>query len=123
MTYATPQTVAVPNNYPLDLSKTVNLSMYASPVTLNSTVSVTVKRNGTAVQDAHVELSSAATGAANATSVYVWGDTDSNGKVSLIVPQGIGYTIRATDARGSTTSLTSQTFSASTASATLTITP
>ena len=47
MTYAAPQTnVAVPNNYPTDLSKTVNLLMYASPVTANSTVTVTVKRTG-----------------------------------------------------------------------------
>ncbi|HWB21715.1 MAG TPA: hypothetical protein VG652_02375 [Gaiellaceae bacterium] len=123
MTYAAPQSVAVPNNYPVDLTKTVNLIMYASPVTSNCTVTVTVKRNGTAVQDAHVELSSTATGAAKAPSVYVWGDTDSTGKVSLIVPQGGGFTIRATDARGSTASSSGQTFSSSTASATLTITP
>ena len=45
------------------------------------------------------------------------------GKASLVVPQGTGFTIRATDARGSTASLTAQTFSSSTASATLTITP
>jgi hypothetical protein len=125
MTYAAPQTsVAVPNNYPLDLSKTVNLLMYANPVTTNSTVTVTVKRNGANVQDAHVELSSQATGNSKAPIVYVWGDTNSSGWVSLIVPQGGGYTIQATDARGSTVATTStQSFSASTGSATLTITP
>jgi hypothetical protein len=123
MSYAVPQTVAVPNNYPVDLSKTVNLSMYANPITSNTTVTVTVKRNGTTVQDAHVELSSILTGFQYASNVYVWGDTDSSGKVSLIVPRGSGFTIRATDARGSTVSVGPQAFTTSTASATLTLTP
>ncbi len=124
MTYSVPQTsVAVPNNYPTDLAKTVNLLMYANPVTSNTTLTVTVKRGGSNVQDAHVEVSSTSTGAANAPSVYVWGDTNYWGQVSLIVPQGRGYTVQATDARGSTASLTNQTFSSSTSSSTVTITP
>lgn len=124
MTYSVPQTsVAVPNNYPVDLTKAVNLVMYANPVTSNTTLTVTVKRGSSNVQDAHVEVSSTATGAANAPSVYVWGDTNSSGQVSVIVPRGGNYTIRATDARGSTASLTNQTFSTSTATATLAITP
>jgi len=124
MTYAVPQTtVAVPNNYPTDLSKTVNLVMYANPVTSNTTLTVTVKRGSSNIQDAHVEVSSTATGVANAPAVYVWGDTNSSGQVSLIIPRGGGFTIKATDARGSTASLTNQSYSTSTASATLTITP
>ena len=124
MTYSVPQSsVSVPNNYPTDLTKTVNLVMYANPVTSNTTLTVTVKRGSSSVQDAHVEVSSTSTGVSNAPSVYVWGDTNSSGQVSLIVPRGSNYTIRATDARGSTASLTNQTFSASTASATVTITP
>jgi hypothetical protein len=124
MTYANPQTsVAVPNNYPTDLSKTVKLIMYANPVTSNATVTVTVKRGSSKVQNAHVEISSSATGVTNAPSVYVWGDTNSSGQVVLIVPRGSGYTITATDARDSTASLTGQTFSSSTASPSLTISP
>ena len=124
MTYSAPQTsVPVPNNYPVDLSKTVNLVMYANPVTSNTTLTVTVNRGGSAVQDAHVEVSSTSTGAANAPSVYVWGDTNSYGQVSLIVPRGSNYTIKATDARGSTASLTNQSFASSTTTATVTITP
>ena len=124
MTYAVPQTtVAVPNNYPGDLTKTVNLIMYANPVTTNTTLTVTVKRGSSTIQDAHVEVSSTSTGVTNAPSVYVWGDTNSSGQVSLIIPRGGGFTIRATDARGSTASLTNQSYSTSTASATLTVTP
>jgi prepilin-type N-terminal cleavage/methylation domain-containing protein len=124
MTYAVPQTtVAVPNNYPSDLTKTVKLLMYANPVTSNTTVTVTVKRGASNVQNAHVELSSTATGVANAPSVYVWGNTNSSGQVALIVPRGSAFTIKATDARNSTASLTGQSFAASTATATLTITP
>jgi len=126
MTYAVPQTsVPVPNNYPSDLTKTIKLVMYANPVTTNSntTLTVTVKRGSSNVQNAHVEVYSTSTGIANAPSVYVWGNTNSSGQVQLIVPRGANFTIKATDARNSTASLTNQTFSASTASPTLTITP
>jgi len=124
MTYAVPQTaVGVPNNYPTDLTKTVKLIMYANPVTSNTTLTVTVTRGGKSVQNAHVEVSSTATGAANAPSVYVWGNTNSSGQVALIVPAGSGYTVKATDARGSTGSLTSQTYASGSKSASVTITP
>jgi len=124
MTYAVPQTsVSVPNNYPSDLTKTVKLVMYASPVTSNTTLTVTVKRGSSAIQNAHVEVYSTNTGVTNAPSVYVWGNTNSSGQVALIVPRGANFTIKATDARNSTASLTSQSFSSSTASATVTVTP
>lgn len=124
MTYSTPQSsVAVPSNYPTVLTKTVNLVMYASPCTSNTTLTVTVKRGGSNVQDAHVEVYSSSTGVANGGNVYVWGDTNSSGQVSLIVPRGSNFTIKATDARGSTASLTSQSFASATTSATVTITP
>jgi len=126
MTYANPQlTVAVPNNYPTDLTKTVKLIMYANPVTSNTTLTVTVKRGASNVQNAHVEVSSAATGVANAPSVYLWGNTNSSGQAVFIIPKGTGFTIKATDARASTASLTAQNFSAagSTSTATVTITP
>jgi hypothetical protein len=131
MTYAVPQTVAVPNNYPTDLTKTINLVMNSAPVTSssNTTLTVTVKRGASALQDAHVEVSSAATGVANAPSVYVWGNTagsPSTGQVTLIVPRNpsgtYSYTIKATDARGSTGSVT-QSLTTATTSATVTITP
>jgi prepilin-type N-terminal cleavage/methylation domain-containing protein len=128
MTYATPQaSVTVPSNYPTSLTQTVNLVMGASPCPTNTTVTVTVKRGTTAVQDAHVEISSTATGQSTAPSVYVWGDTSSSGTVSLIVPRNpstsYSYTIRATDARGSTYTATNQSFTSSSGTATLTITP
>jgi hypothetical protein len=124
MTYSVPQlSVAAPNNYPTDLTKTVNLNMYANPVTTNTTVTVTVKRGASNLQDAHVEISSSATGVANAPSVYLWGDTNSSGQVVFIVPRGSGFTIKATDARASTVSLTGQSYAAATATATLTVTP
>jgi len=123
MTYAVPQTLAVPNNYPTDLTKTVKLSMYANPVTSNTTLTVTVTRSGSDVDNAHVSVASTATGVTNAPSVYLWGDTNSQGQASFIVPRGSGYTITATDARGSTASLTNQSYSSSTGSASLAITP
>jgi prepilin-type N-terminal cleavage/methylation domain-containing protein len=126
MTYATPQTVAVPSNYPTTLTQTVNLVMGASPCTSNTTLTVTVKRGSSTVQGAHVEVYSTATGQTNAPSVWLWGDTNSSGQVSLIIPtntSGKSYTIKATDARGSTYTATSQSFTSSTGSATLTITP
>ena len=124
MTYAVPQTtVAVPNNYPTDLTKTVKLVMYANPVTTNCTLTVTVKRGSSNVQNAHVEVSSTATGSANAPSVYLWGNTNSSGQATFIIPRGSAYTVKATDARGSTASLTNQTYSSSTGTATVTITP
>jgi type II secretory pathway pseudopilin PulG len=124
MTYAVPQTtVAVPTNYPTVLTKTVKLTMYPNPQTTNTTLTITVKRGSTAVQNAHVEVSSTATGQTNAPSVYLWGNTDSTGKVTLIVPRGNGFTLKATDARGSSASIANQNYSSSTGSATLTITP
>jgi hypothetical protein len=123
MTYAVPQTVGVPNNYPSDLTKTVNLIMYSAPVTSNCTLTVTVKRSGSALQNAHVEVSSTSTGNSKAPSVYLWGNTNSSGQVSLIIPQGSNYTVKATDARSSTGSLTGQSYSSSTGTATVTITP
>jgi len=126
MTYANPQlTVSVPNNYPTDLTKTVKLIMYANPVTSNTTLTVTVKRGASNVQNAHVEVSSAATTVANAPSVYLWGNTNSSGQAVFIIPKGKAFTIKATDARASTASLTNQDFSAagSTSTATVTITP
>ena len=126
MTYANPQlSVAVPNNYPIDLTKTVKLIMYANPVTSNTTLTVTVKRGGSNVQNAHVEVSSSATGVANAPSVYLWGNTSSSGTAAFIIPKGADFTIKATDARGSTASITNQSFAAagSTSTATVTITP
>jgi prepilin-type N-terminal cleavage/methylation domain-containing protein len=124
MTYAVPQTtVAVPTNYPTVLTKTVKLTMYPNPQTSNTTLTITVKRGSTAIQNAHVEVSSTATGQTNAPSVYLWGNTNSSGQVSLIVPRGNGFTLKATDARGSTVSLVNQSYSSSTGSATLTITP
>ena len=123
MTYAVPQTgVGVPNNYPTDLTKTVNLLMYANPVTSNCTLTVTVTRSGSNVSNAHVEVSSTATGVTNAPSVYLWGNT-SSGTATFIIPRGVKYTVTATDARGSTASLTNQTYSSSTGSASLAITP
>jgi type II secretory pathway pseudopilin PulG len=123
MTYAVPQTVGVPNNYPSDLTKTVSLDMYASAVTTNCSLTVTVKRSGSTVQNAHVEVSSTNTGNAKAPSVYFWGNTNSSGQVTIIVPQGSNYTVKATDARGSTGSLTSQSYSSSSGTATVTMTP
>jgi hypothetical protein len=123
MTYSTPQfSVGVPNNYPTDLTKTVNLVMYASPVTSNCTLTVTVKRGSSSVSNAHVEVSSTATGVANAPSVYLWGNT-SSGTATFIIPRGVKYTVAATDARGSTGNITNQTYSSSTGSATVTISP
>jgi hypothetical protein len=126
MTYAPPQTVAVPSNYPTTLSQTLNLLMGASPCTTNTTLTITVKRGSTSLTGAHVEVYSTATGQSTAPNVYVWGDT-SSGTVSLIVPRNpstsYSYTIKATDARGSTATLTNQSFTSSTGSATVTITP
>jgi hypothetical protein len=135
MTYATPQTpVSVPNNYPTDLTKTVNLVMGASPCTSNTTLTVTVKRSGSAVQNAHVEVypsnTPRNTGVPSAPNVLVWGNTagsPTTGQVTLIVPRnpttgGYSYTIQATDARGST-GTTTQALTTATSSATVNIAP
>jgi type II secretory pathway pseudopilin PulG len=123
MTYSAPQSVGVPNNYPVDLSKVVNLVMGSTAVTSNASVTVTVRRGTSPVQDAHVEISSTATGVPAAPSVYVWGNTNSGGTATLIVPRGVAYTVRATDARGSTASVSNQSFNTATPSVPLTITP
>jgi hypothetical protein len=83
---------------------------------------VTVKRGSSSLSNAHVEVSSTATGAANAPSVYLWGNT-SSGTATFIIPRGVKYTVTATDARGSTASLTNQSYASSTGSASLTVTP
>jgi hypothetical protein len=124
MTYAVPQTsVSVPNSYPTDLTKTVKLLMYANPCISNTTLTVTVTRGGANVTDAHVEVTSAATGVSTAPVVYLWGDTGTNGQAAFIVPRGSGYTIRATDSRGSTGVSPTTSFSAATGTAAVTITP
>ncbi len=127
MTYAVPQTIGVPNNYPTDLTKTVKLVMNSSAVTSNCTLTVTVMRGSSKVSNAHVEVSSTATGVTAAPSVYLWANTASSGstqgQATFIIPRGVKYTVAATDARGSTASLTNQTYSSSTGSATVTITP
>jgi hypothetical protein len=88
--------VLVPSSYPTTLTQTVNLSMSATTynVANNKTITVTVKKSGTADPSARVEVTG---GPGN---VYLYGVTNASGQVSFTVPTtatAATYTINSND--------------------------
>ena len=72
--------VAVPSGYPTTLTQIVNVKFSATTYSSTKSVTVTVKKSGTADQFARVEFSG------GPASIYLYGVTNSSGQVTFTVP-------------------------------------
>ena len=111
---ATPSTgVVVPSAYPTTLTQTVNVMFSGTTFANTKTVTVTVKKSGSADGNARVEVSG---GPVGITPLYLYGVTNGSGQVTFTIPvtsTAATFTVNANDmgaAKGNWT------FSASTGS-------
>ncbi len=92
-----PVQVTVPRSYPSDLTQTATVQMPASGAGSMTPLTVTVRKGGVAVANAHVEVSN------TAPSVYLFGLTNASGVATFSVPSSsTRYAVTATDALGAT---------------------